>query len=242
MTVAAIKLYEIYEGLKNRFLFDSDINSIHILLSLYDLEENISNIYPKYVCLNNIRRKIKHILSYRNDNDLISKNISYLIHEDINRIELCFYLEGYKKGYYDSKYVNLLEEKALEVFNIKELYERSFLFHFSKSKAKDIRKPFLKEIDFIERKNKEITKLVNKFSSKVIRKKLSNLDNIIDKQLKLDFTPYNFNIKEEQFNLNVDEVDKIYKGIVSLLIKDLKKIYKDASWYALNDRVLKRYS
>ena len=241
MTVAAIKLYEIYEGLKNRFLFDSDINSIHILLSLYDLEENISNIYPKYICLNNIKRKVKNILSYRSDNDLISKNIAYLLHEDINRIELCFYLEGYKNGYYDTKYVNLLEERALEVFNVKELYERSFLFHFNKSKVNNIKKSFLKEIDTIERKNKEINKLVSKFSSKVIRKKLSNLDNILDKQLKLDFTPYDFNIKEERFNLSIDEVDKIYRGIVNLLIKDLKRIYKDSSWYALNDRVLKRY-
>jgi len=241
MTVAAIKLYEIYEGLKNRFLFDSDINSIHILLSLYDLEENISNIYPKYICLNNVKRKIKNILSYRSDSDLISKNIAYLLHEDINRIELCFYLEGYKNGYYDTKYVNLLEERALEIYNVKELYERRFLFHFNKSKVNNIKKSFLKEIDTLERKNKEINKLVNKFSSKVIRKKLANLDNILDKQLKLDFTPYDFNIKEERFNLSIDEVDKIYRGIVNLLIKDLKRIYKDSSWYALNDRVLKRY-
>ena len=35
---------DLYEGLKHNFLFKNDLNSIHILLNLYDIEDNIRNI------------------------------------------------------------------------------------------------------------------------------------------------------------------------------------------------------
>lgn len=241
MSSNATKLWEIYEGLKNRFLFNNDINSIYMLLSLYDLEENISNIYPKYICLNNIKRRIKNVLTERNDKEKIAMNISYLIHEDINRIELCFYLEGYKYGYYNNKYVNILEERALNLLSYEEMYNKRYLFHYNFTDVKDIKIKLKNEIDKIERNDKEIERLVFTFCNKVIKKKINNLDKYINKQLILDFSPYDFKIIDENYELNEYEVDKIYHGIVNLLIKNLKRIYKDASWFALNDKVLKRY-
>ena len=63
MTTKPMKLFELYDGLKNNFLFNNDINSIYFLLALYDLEENISNIFPQYICRKSIKRRVKYILS-----------------------------------------------------------------------------------------------------------------------------------------------------------------------------------
>lgn len=245
MSTSAIKLWELYDGLKNQFLFNNDINSIHILLSLYDLEENISNIYPKYICSKNIRHRIKTVLNNNENKDIIAQSITRIIHDDINRIELCFYLEGYKYGFFNNNWVNIIEKRALEVFNIEKIYEQNYLFHFNikDKKAKGIRNSIRKEIDMKENRDKDIHKMVNDFCEKVIKKKIINLDKYVDKQLKLDFNIYNqnFNIKEECYKLDETHINKVYSAIVQVLTRNLKNIYKDACWYALNDKVLKRY-
>lgn len=244
MTTAPVKLWDIYEGLKNNFLFNSDINSIHILLSLYDLEENIQNISPKYTCTKDINRKIKNCLRYRHDRDLMAHNISLLIHEDISRLELCFYLEGYKYGYYNNKWANSLEQEVLKLVGIKGMYKRPLLFHFDTSNIgiKHIYDNVKAEIEFKERRDRYFEGLILSFCNKVIKEKIYNFNKYINKQLKLDFTPYSFNISEELHKISEGEVDKIYMNVVKIISKSLKKTFKEAAWYALNDKVANRYN
>ncbi|MTI66052.1 MAG: hypothetical protein FH753_05555 [Firmicutes bacterium] len=241
MSTSAVKLWELYEGLKNRFLFNNDINSIYVLLSLYDLEENISNIYPKYICSKNIKTRVKKILKERENRNHIAQSIIYAIRDDINRIELCFYLEGYKYGYFNYKWVNALEKKALDTYNIENIYDKNYLFHFDimGEGVNNIKTKLWNEIDFVENQKNNINDLVYTFADKVIKRKINNLDKHADKQLKVDFN--DFNIKEESYLLTKKETNNIYHAIVNVMIKNLTKIYKEASWYALNDKVLKRY-
>ncbi|EOD00678.1 hypothetical protein [Caldisalinibacter kiritimatiensis] len=243
MATASLKLWDIYEGLKNNFLFNSDVNSIYVLLALYDLEENISNIYPKYITTKKIKRRLKYVFKNRENADVIAHNISLLLHEDVNRLELCFYLEGYKYGFSNAKWVNRLEEKTIKKHGLEFIYKSEYLFHFNctDKEVRDIQLKVGREIDALERNNKYLEDLVYTFSDKVIKNKLKNIDKYIDKQLKMDFNPYDFSIKEECYKLKKDELDKVYKSVVSVLIKNLKKIYKEACWYAINDKVLKRY-
>ena len=243
MDTASVNMWDMYEGLKNKFLFQNDLNSIYILLALYDLEENIANIYPKYMCKNEIRRKIKYILKNREDGDIIAHNLSIVLHEDINRLELCFYLEGYKHGYACNKWVNKLEEMALEVIGLEKMYNASFLFHFdfSNLQVKNLYSKCRREIEYKEKKEKYIERLVYVFSNKIIKRKITELDRFVNKQLKMDFELYNIKIKEIDHKLKDEEVDKIYHTIVSILVKKMKSIYKDAFWFAVNDKVLKRY-
>lgn len=243
MATEPIKLWELYDGLKNKFLFNNDINSIYILLALYDLEENISNIYPQYICRKSIKRRVKYILKQKPNKDEIAQNISYLIHEDINRIELCFYLEGYKFGYNNNKWANILEKKAVEELGIEGIYRNKALFHFisGNKEINELRRNLRIEIESMERKSRYIEGLVYSFANKVIKKKLRNIDKYIDKQLKMDIYPESFNIKEVNYNLEDEEIDKVYHSIVKLLIRNLKDIYKESCWLALNDKVIKRY-
>src|SRR5699024_2202295 len=153
-------------------------NCIHILLNLYDLEEDITNICPKYMCIKNVKKRVKNLLRYREDKELVANKISYLIHEDVDRLELCIYLEGYKYGYYNNKWVNILEEKTLEQYSIDEIIERRLLLHydFSYDNIDILKKEFELEIEDSERKNRYIENLVISFCDEIIKDKINNLN------------------------------------------------------------------
>ena len=65
MALSNDTFYDLYEGLKHNFLFKNDLNSIHILLNLYDIEDNIRNIFPKYVSIKYLRNHISYNISYK---------------------------------------------------------------------------------------------------------------------------------------------------------------------------------
>lgn len=243
MEALSVKTRDMYRGLRDKFLFSNDINSIYILLALYDLEENISSIYPKYMSKNDIKKKIKNVLINRDDSEIISRSLSDIIHEDINRLELCFYLEGYKHGFTNKKWANILEKKALDFYGLEELYRRTHLFHFNTSDklTGDLKRRCKREIDNRERRDRYIETLVYTFTNKIIKKKIIGLDNYINKQLRMDFDYQDIKIGEEKHYLQDEEVDKVYLTIVNSLIKKMKIIYKEAYWYAVNDKVLGMY-
>ena len=151
MALSDSKVSDIYEGLKYKFLFNNDINCIHILLNLYELEDNINNIVPSYISIKRLRKNIRKALKDRRGNHLIAYNLGELIHEDINRLELLIYLEGYKAGYLNKKHINDLENITLRYFSISELYNKRYLFNFDSSIEEvnnfktDIYKSFLEE-------------------------------------------------------------------------------------------------
>lgn len=243
MATATANLWQMYKGLKYNFLFNNDIDCIHILLNLYDLEEDISNICPKYMCTKNLKKRVRNLLRYRDDKELVANKIGYLIHEEVDRLELCIYLEGYKYGYYNNKWVNIIEEKALEYYTIDEIYEKRLLFHydFAHDDVKILRREFGLEIDKFEEKNKDIERLVKSFCDEIIKDKIDNLNKYIDRQLKIDFNS-NSRIKEEEVRLSIEDLEKIHEAIFKDLFKSIFKIYKDAGWSGVNDKVIKRYS
>ncbi|QAT61380.1 hypothetical protein EQM13_07210 [Acidilutibacter cellobiosedens] len=243
MATANPELCRIYEGLKYDFLFNNDINSIHILLSLYDLEENITNICPKYKCIKEIKKKIRSLLRYRKDRDLVSNNIILLIHEDIDRLELYFYLEGYKYGYYNYKWVNILEKKALESYGMEKLYEMRILYHyrFNFGEIRKVKEGFEAEGRNVNRDG-EFKKLVNSFCERVIKSKIVNINKYIDRQLTIDYNHKVLNIKSDSHKFTHEEINKVYGVIIRGIYKNMRRVYTDASWFGLNDKVLRRYS
>lgn len=243
MVLAKINLWEIYKGLQYNFLYNNDIDSIHILLNLYDLETKMKNVCPKYICTKEIKKRVRRLLIARKDRQLVSNNITMLLHEDIERLELTLYLEGYKNGYYHSKWVNTLEDEAIKYFPIDEIYDKNFLFHYdniSKGVLK-IRKGFFLEIDKEEKESKYLYKFIDSYCEKVIKNKVFNLNKYIDKQLTIEYNFNKPNIMEEESLLSINELHKIYKIVVRTIMKNTINIYKDASWFGLNDRVLNRY-
>lgn len=239
---SANQVRDIYQGLTDKFLYNNDLNSIYMLLALYDIEENISNICPIYTYSKDIRHKIKNILKNREDAEVISQNLSIIVNEDMNKLELCFYLEGYKHGFNSPKYINYLEDKTLSLLNIKDIYDARYLFHFdNNSSIIEFKEECFKYLDNENEKNKHMEELITTFTSKVIKKKISNLGDHVERQLKINFDIYNFSIGEVNYDLSMEEIDKLYRLILKTLTTHLKKIYKEAFWYAINDKVLMRY-
>lgn len=237
------KTYNIYDKLKYNFLFNNDINCIHILLNLYDLEDNINNIFPKYMSINNLRKSISKLLRDRRGNHLIAYNLGELIHEDINRLELYLYLEGYKYGFLNYKDANKLEDLTIKYYSITDLYDMKYLFHFNNKEEEinEFQDYIFDKIRKEEKDDKRLNDIIVKYISNVIRPRIYSLNKHLDKQLSIDIEKDGLNIKEDEDLLTLDELKTIYDEVVRSILKSGHKTYQNACWNGLNDRVLKRY-
>lgn len=243
MTVCKDTDYDLYNGLKHNFLYNNDIDCIHILLNLYDLQDNIRNIFPKYVSIKHLRNHISKCLKDRRGNQLIAMNLGDLIHEDINRLELFLYLEGYKQGFYNNKRVNMLESLTIKFLSIDELYSLKYLFHFetNNNEIEDFKNKVFTELETDEIHIKFLYENIKKYSLNVIKNKIFSLNKFLDKQLTIDDSSEIVNIKEDYTLLTKDDLKSIYSEVLKVIVRNGIKLYKDAYWNGLNDRVLKRY-
>lgn len=243
MALSNKNVFDIYEGLKYNFLFNNDINSIHILLNLYDLEDNIRNIFPKYVSIQNLRKNIKRALRKRRGNQLIALNLSNLVHEEINRLELFLYLEGYKLGYMNIRCANELERLTLNYHPLEYLYNNKYLFHFETSNGDvlELKRKINSELNQEEKLNKNLYNIIYKYASNILKPKVFCLNKYLDKQMTIDYNSNNIKFKEDVTLLTKEDLNSIYIELVRIILKSGFKLYKDAYWYGLNDRVLKRY-
>lgn len=243
MTVCTNNAYDIYDGLTHNFLYNKDVNCIHILLNLYELEENIRNIYPKYISLRYLRNHISRFLKHKNGNQMIAKNLGELIHEDINRLELFLYMEGYKHGYYNKNWVNLLESITIKHYSIEELYTLKYLFQFEtiNEEVLDFKEKVFLDIDKDESQSNYLYENIKNYCLTVIKTKIFSLNKYLDKQLTLDCSANMINIKEDSTLLTRDDLNVIYSEVFKIVTKNSMKLYKDSYWNGLNDKVLKRY-
>lgn len=237
-------LYELCAGLKYNFLFKNDINSIHILLNLYDIEDNIKNIFPKYVSIKYLRNRVRRIFKDRKGKQLIAYNLVNLIHEDINRLELLLYIEGYKGGFSNIKYANKLENLTYRYYSLEELYSLKYLFHFE-TKVKDIlnlKEELFKELTSkASNSNANYAEIINEYCDFVIKSKVFSLNKFLDKQLILNYDKDGINIIEDEHLLTKEDLSRIYKEVLKIIVKNGQKLFKDAYWNGINDRVLLRY-
>ena len=235
--------YELYSNLQHNFLYKKDINSIHMLLNLYDLEDNIRNIYPKYISIKHLRNRIKRCLRNKRGKELIAKNLSDLIHEDINRLELSLYLDGYKEGYYDKRRINILENLTIRYYLINDLYNLKYLFHFEdkKNDILDYKYNIFNQMDKDEDLYNYLYKNINNYVANIIKNKVFHLNKYLDKQLTIDYNSDIANIKEDGSLLTKNDLSSIYREVKKVIIRNGLKLYKDAYWNGLNDGVLKRY-
>lgn len=236
--------FNMCEFLNQNFLFNNDINSIHLLLNLYDLENNISNIFPKYLSMKGFRKDIARLLRTRKGKYLIASNLGKLIHEDINRLELFLYLEGYKSGYLNKTLTNKLEDITIKCFPLHKLYNLKYLYHFSSSvdEVAGLKKELFEKLRIDYKNNKSLNKLLSTYIGNIIKPKIFSLNKYMDKQLTIDCNSDYGYIKEEETILTLNELDRIYHGITRLIFKNGLKTYNNAYWHGLNDSLLKRYN
>ena len=89
------RLLQVEEGLENRFLYQNDPDSMHILLSMIDHRQKLANLQPGYRLMEQMSKSLNRSLRYRKDRDYIVSAIKKLINDDVNRFELAVFLKGY---------------------------------------------------------------------------------------------------------------------------------------------------
>ena len=243
MALSNSSISNICQELKYKFLFNNDINSIHMLLNIYDLEENITNIFQKYVCLDYIKRASSRYLKKRRDNHLIALNLSQVLRDDINRLELFLYLQGYKDGYTNSKWVNILEKMSIKYYTTDDLYNMNYLFHFETSitEVSDFKTSINNILHNLNNLDSPRYLSIINYLDNIVKPKVFSLNKYLDKQMTIDYNALNFNIKEDETLLTLHDLNGIYKEVIKSTLKYGLKLYNDALWNGLNDRVLQRY-
>ena len=163
------------------------------------------------------------------------------INDDINRLELALYLESYSLGYYDNTWVNQLEKAAVRTIPIDELYNREQLFHtFLNNEALVVKNKLYAELDEDEESSQYIKRVTYVYCERKIKSKIMLLNEYRDRQLAFDLESDTLQIKEESI-VTIPELSKIYRRIYMAYVKSMRRIYKEAYWYGVNDKVMSRY-
>lgn len=233
---------DIKNYLVDNFLYNNETDCINILLNIYNIEESIENIFPRYVSLENLRLDIIKLYKEKRGIELIARNLSSLIHDDINRLELYLYLEGYRRGFNSSKLINKLEMIALNYLSIEELYSRKKLYNYE-FKNKDV-VIFKKELFKCLRRDRftrsYISSIVRGVDKNLLRKKIFNINSHLDLQLVFSYDS-SARFKEMNSYLSVNEISNLYKKILKFLYVDGYRILTNGYWDGINDKVMKRY-
>lgn len=241
--IKSVAFKDIKKYLIANFLYKGDLDSINILLNLYNVYESIENIYPRYVTLENLRKDIIKIYRQKEGIELIAQNLSSLIHDDINRLELYLYLEAYRLGFNSKKHINILEIITLRYLTIDELYNRKKLFQyeFQNEEVLSFKKLIFKEI----RKDKQIRIFIKNTLSdvkkKLLNEKINSINDHLDLQLFFRSENNDVKIREVDSYLTDFEIITLNNKISKFLYIDGFRIFRNGFWDGINDRVLKRY-
>ncbi len=57
----------------------------------------------------------------------------------------------------------------------------------------------------------------------------------------IDYKSNQRKFREDEDLLNFNELNSIYKETIKVVYKNSLRLYEQAYWYGINDRVLKRY-
>ncbi len=236
------RLLQVEEGLENRFLYQNDPDSMHILLSMIDHRKKLSNIQPGYRLMKHMMKSLKRSLRYRKDRDFIVAAIKKLINDEVNRFELAIFLKGYVAGGQSSYFVDRLERLALQEYDPEQLAQLPTLFHNQKrGKVMGLQSMVFYHIKTSTKGNQEVRQYSNLYCRKVLRKKVFQLNGSLDSQIVLDFEHLS-QLKVEEGNLDLRELNMIYGKINHFLYNNIAKVYRYAFWSGMNDAVLERYA
>lgn len=234
---------EIKKFLVNKFLYEEDLECIHILLNIYNIEDSIENIFPSYISLKHLKKDIISFLKHKDGKELIAYNLSQLIHDDVNRFELYIYLEAYRNGFNSFKNANKLEILTFKYFDVEELYNFKHLFNYENNKE-DILKLKSNIFNNITKSKQHVKFLksnINRYNREVLSPKIKNLNNHIDRQIIFNYESIEEKFIETNNHLNKKELYGLNKKLLNFLFHDSFKIYKNAYWDGINDQVIKRY-
>ncbi|MDO4593853.1 MAG: hypothetical protein Q4B52_00615 [Tissierellia bacterium] len=238
MDLAENAQIKIEQELEHNFLYNNDQESLHILISILDNKNFATYLKPKYNCMKYIISNLKKYFIDKPNQEKIIIAIRRQITEDINRYELSTYLNAYNIAHNDKASADKLERLALEKYGYSFLFEKKELLENSEDEeVLELKNSIFKKIEEDKQLIDDIKKSCIDYSDQLYKNKILNLDLNIDSQL----TFFDNSIIEEDKNLDIKELEDIYKKILTYMINKVMEIFMDAYWCAVNEVVLKRY-
>lgn len=234
---------DVKKYLIENFLYNDDIESMNILLNIYNIYESVDNVFPRYVTLENLRLDIIKFLKNKDGIELIARSLSNLIHDDINRLELYLYLEGYRLGFNSKKHANKLEMIALDILSLNDLYSRNKLFNyeFKNVDVLTFKRHVFRELRSDKTIRRFIKSTLRDMYKNVLSDKVNDLNSHLDLQLVFDNENDNVEIREVDAYLTDEELYFMNKKIYKFLYADCFRIFRNGFWDGINDKVIKRY-
>lgn len=231
----------IKKELEKQFLYENDLDSVYLLFCMMEMEKSSHFLKPKYKARSSVKRSIKNVLAYRDDNELIASAILQWINDDVNRLELSLYLEAYDIGFNSKKMADKVEEYYLRNSPAEDLYYRRKLYHDAKDfKIKELKKEIVSQVLEDKEYLIENKKFILKFADRFFLDEILGINKHLNKQMVLHIRKDTYSISEE-YLLTKDECLRIYKRICKNLVRSLNSSVRDACWNGVNDRVLSRY-
>lgn len=234
---------DIKSFLIKKFLYENDIECINILLNIYNVEDSIENICPSYISLKHLKKDIIRFFKNKEGKELIAYNLSNLIHDDVNRFELFMYLEGYRLGLNATKSANKLECLTFKYLELEDIYKRKKLFNYELNNQEilSLKERYIKGLRKDEKVKRHIHDIVYGFELHILKSKIFDLNSHLDKQLVFDFESGDYVFKEMNSFLSKKELYGLNKKIIRFLYIDGMRVFENAYWDGINDRVMKRY-
>lgn len=242
MLLKKAQLHTVKSQLEHRFLFQGDMQSIRLVLNFYELD-NMWRFRPTYLSMNELEKDIRRCLRYRAGSEIIAETLSHQIHEDINRLELYVYLEGYKWGRSNQAAINQLEIYALNRFSPWELSQKEELYHhdLQDGELAKLRQLFLSKNQRAMPRRGALGQTLTKFSQIFCKDKVRRLNDLTSCQMVMDIDSTSCTIKDEYDDLTPAELAGIYRKLNRFIYRNAGKVFEVAAWSAINDGVLERY-
>src|SRR5699024_2234691 len=124
-------------------------------------------------------------------------------------------------------------------YSLEELYSLKYLFHFETNikGVIEIKETLFKELASRRDDSTNYIGTIQEYCDYVIKPKVFSLNKYLDKQLIMETKRNGINIVEDDYLLTKGDLNKIYREVIKMVIKNGLKLYKDAYWNGINDRV-----
>lgn len=237
----AILSDDLRNKLEFNFLYNNDVNSLYLLLSILQESNNYKNFKPRYICTKNVIRSLIRFLKNRSDKYYIANSIYQLINDDINRIELLFLIQGYSAGYNDNKLSYKIERHILKVNptvsspSLLKLIDTSF-----KSRNVNLKRSLFASIDHDKNLAKSLKQVVRLYFEKHIKQQVETGCLSSARQLMFDLDAIPLIIKNNP-HITKSQVNSIYNKLQFYTYRNLLKVYKESYWKGATDSVNNRY-
>ena len=153
------------------------------------------------------------------------------------------YLEGYRLGLNATKSANKLECLTFKYLELEDIYKRKKLFNYELNNQEilSLKERYIKGLRKDEKVKRHIHDIVYGFELHILKSKIFDLNSHLDKQLVFDFESGDYVFKEMNSFLSKKELYGLNKKIIRFLYIDGMRVFENAYWDGINDRVMKRY-